>query len=172
MGVTALRTDVTLRRAHEADAATIARHRADMFSDMGDLPEALRADLEDATRRRLTDALRSGEYVGWLVETDDAERAVVAGGGVLVRARLPRPGTVAGVPRVLVGREAIVYNMFTERAWRRRGLARRLMEEIVAWARASDVDGLVLHASDEGRPLYASLGFVDTNEMRFAATLR
>jgi hypothetical protein len=30
---------------------------------------------------------------------------------------------------------------------------------------------LVLHASDDGRALYESLGFVATNEMRYAGAL-
>jgi hypothetical protein len=37
---------------------------------------------------------------------------------------------------------------------------------IVAWGRESGLGSLYLHASDEGRPLYRSLGFVPTNEMR------
>jgi GNAT superfamily N-acetyltransferase len=165
-------SDVLVRRAHEGDSATIARHRADMFSDMGQLPAHLRGELEDATRRLLSDALRTGEYVGWLVETTDGTATIVAGGGVLLRARLPGLGATTSGPCVLTGREGIVYNMFTERGWRRRGFARRLMKEILAWAPSSDVSSLVLHASDQGRPLYASLGFVGTSEMRYARPLR
>jgi len=41
------------------------------------------------------------------------------------------------------------------------------MEQIIAWARAERLDRLVLHASDEGRGLYAKMGFIQTNEMRF-----
>ena len=41
------------------------------------------------------------------------------------------------------------------------------MEQIIAWARAERLDRLVLHASDEGRVLYAKMGFIQTNEMRF-----
>ena len=164
---------IHIRRATIADAAVIARHRADMFADMGDLPDTLRARLETASTRALAGALHTGDYVGWLCEdTSTPERRLVAGGGVLLRARLPGPRTIAGTSQLLTGREAIVYNMFTEREWRRRGLARRIMDEILAWARSTaDVDSLVLHASDEGRPLYASLGFVATNEMRFNAPL-
>lgn len=57
-------------------------------------------------------------------------------------------------------------NMFTEPGHRRKGLARQLVGEILAWARARGLRTLILHASDEGRPLYTSLGFEPTNEMR------
>jgi hypothetical protein len=36
----------------------------------------------------------------------------------------------------------------------------------VEWCRADGFHGVVLHASDEGRPLYESMGFQTTNEMR------
>ena len=61
--------------------------------------------------------------------------------------------------------------MFTERAWRRRGLARRLMELAIEWARVKGVAKLVLHASPQGRPLYERLGFEPTNEMSYMGDL-
>ena len=62
-------------------------------------------------------------------------------------------------------------NVFTERAWRRRGLAKLLMEHVIAGARTAGVTTLVLHASAEGRPLYEALGFSPTNEMRYTGEL-
>lgn len=50
------------------------------------------------------------------------------------------------------------------------GLAARLMNEILHWARAEKLDRLVLHASEDGRSLYERLGFARTNEMRLAVT--
>jgi len=48
---------------------------------------------------------------------------------------------------------------------------RRTYAEWFDWARRERLDRLVLHASPEGRPLYDRLGFVATNEMRFADEL-
>jgi hypothetical protein len=45
------------------------------------------------------------------------------------------------------------------------------MRHVLEWARCERLDRLVLHASPEGRPLYERLGFVPTNEMRFADEL-
>jgi len=56
--------------------------------------------------------------------------------------------------------------MYTEPEHRRRGLARRLMEAMIGWCREEGYASLFLHASDEGRALYAALGFSPTNEMR------
>ena len=45
------------------------------------------------------------------------------------------------------------------------------MRHVLDWSREQRLDRLVLHASAEGRRLYERLGFVATNEMRFAGDL-
>jgi GNAT superfamily N-acetyltransferase len=70
------------------------------------------------------------------------------------------------------GREGIVLNVFTEKAWRRKGVAQLLMQHVLEWARTAALDRLVLHASDEGTALYDRLGFVPSNEMRYARPLQ
>jgi len=40
------------------------------------------------------------------------------------------------------------------------------MSLILEWARDRGIEVVVLNASDEGRPLYDSMGFRATNEMR------
>jgi hypothetical protein len=50
-------------------------------------------------------------------------------------------------------------------------LLRLLMKIIIEWSREQRLDGLVLHASNEGRALYERLGFVSTNEMGFSGNL-
>jgi GNAT superfamily N-acetyltransferase len=65
-------------------------------------------------------------------------------------------------------RRVTVLNVYTEPTHRRRGLARRVMRVIIDWCHAEGLASIQLHASDDGRPLYASLGFLATNEMRLA----
>jgi GNAT superfamily N-acetyltransferase len=59
----------------------------------------------------------------------------------------------------------LIVNVFTEPEWRQRGLAKLLMNTIIAWSREQNLDALVLHASDDGRALYEQLGFIATTEM-------
>jgi len=130
-----------------------------MFEDMGFTDQqALEAMLASSTpllRRGLAD----GTYRSWLVEMPGV--GIVAGGGVIILSFQSHPSD----PRP---QRAWVVNMFTEPEHRRRGLARRLMEAILEWCRAEGMRSLYLHASDDGRRLYESLGFEATNEMRIA----
>ena len=54
---------------------------------------------------------------------------------------------------------AVVYNVYTEPAHRRRGLARLIMNTIHAWAAAHDITSIALNASRDGQPLYESMGY-------------
>ena len=158
-----------MRLATAADAPALARHRAEMFRDMGELAEEAYELLLEAARRDLATWLAAGEYVGWVASPTERPGEIVAGAGIQLRRLLPRPEQ--GGRALRQGPEAIVLNVFTERAWRRRGLARLLMARVIEWARAHGVARLVLHASREGRPLYEHLGFVATNEMRYRGEL-
>jgi GNAT superfamily N-acetyltransferase len=149
-----------LRRATGDDLGVIGRHRRRMFEDMGHSDLAALDAMERATRPFLADGLRDGSYQGFLLESGGR---VVAGGGVALLPFQPQP-------RDPGSRRAFIINMFTEPEHRRQGLARRLMEAMLAWCRDEGLATVSLHASEEGRPLYASLGFEPTNEMRL--TLR
>lgn len=149
--------DYLLRPVRPGDAAAIASHRARMFHDMGELSDDEVAPLEAASRDQLGPLIDSGEYFGWVIETGDA---VVAGVGVFMHRLLPRRRDLG------LRQEAYVVNVFTEPAHRRRGLSRRLMQELITWCRANGITRITLHAAPAGRPLYESLGFTATNEMR------
>jgi len=150
------------------DVFVVAHHRASMFLDMGVLTPDLVDDLTKRTTVYLRDAVPKGEYVGWLAATAANRDRIVAGAGVQIRRVLPFPRQLASdVVEVAHGREAIVLNVYTERAFRRLGLARALMQQVIAWAGSSDVDRLVLHAAPDGQSLYEALGFTPTTEMRY-----
>jgi GNAT superfamily N-acetyltransferase len=147
----------TVRAATLADAATVTAHRRAMFVDMGET-DAERLDAMCAEFLPWVSArMERGEYLTWLAE--DKTGAVVAGAGLWLMDWPPH----------LVGRQAQrgnLLNVYVERDHRRRGLARRLMQTALDWCRANALEVVILHASDQGRALYESLGFTPTNEMR------
>jgi GNAT superfamily N-acetyltransferase len=148
--------DYRIRCATVDDAAVIARHRAAMFYDMKSVNEIEAASIISASIPQLFEMIAEGDYLGWIVELDEK---VIASGGVMMRRLLPRPGNLQG------SEEAYILNVYTEPEHRRRGLARIIMETILAWCRERDVARVTLHPSDEGEPLYRSLGFERTKEM-------
>ena len=158
-------TRYVIREATVGDAATIAGHRVSMFRDMGQVPsDALAAELLERSTLALDAFLREGSYVGWFA-VDESCR-VLAGVGAHVKPQLPRISH-DGVA-VVTTAVPLVVNVYTEPQLRGQGIARALMTTLMKWATSRGFDRVFLHASEFGRPLYQSLGFVPSNEMRWS----
>ncbi len=147
--------DFTIRRATAADSAALARHRCEMWLAMDDLSSEGYPDMYDQCIRYFEDATRDESYLGWLVTTETGE--VVAGGGFLLRRIAPFPGPDKRV--CPSEKQAHILNIFTEPGYRRYGLARQLVETMLAWCEAEGVGSVTLNASGEGKPLYEKLNF-------------
>ena len=150
-----------VRPATLDDADVLVRHRIEMFADM-DVPLDAAA-LRPAFRAWLAEMMPPGTYRAWLVEH---EGRVVAGGGITV---LPWPPG----PRSMGDRLAFVYNVYTEPAHRRRGLARLLMDAIHDWCRDAGITSMALNASRDGQPLYTAMGYAESaSPMMFLPIVR
>jgi GNAT superfamily N-acetyltransferase len=160
-----------VRRATVEDAGVVARHRARMFHDMGEISDEAYDGFLAASQEWTKRGLTSGEYIGWLAVPKVEPNLIVAGGGVQLRQVPPHPCRPPRDGKFAKGRHAIVLNVFTEPEWRQRGVATFVMEEILRWAREEKLDRLVLHASEKARSLYERMGFIATNEMRFGEEL-
>ncbi len=146
-----------IRFATPTDTPIIVAQRRAMFLDVHPQSDPVLLDMMDSNFAVwVRDRLERGEYIGWFVMDGDT---IAAGAGVWL---IDWPPT----PRDPVGRRAYILNVYTAPAYRRRGLARQMMAAILAWSRAQVLKVVVLHASEFGRPLYESLGFEATNEMR------
>ena len=159
---------IVLRFATAADAELLAEHRVAMFRDMGAIEPAFEAPLRESCSAYFASAIPSGEYVGWIAQPPDGS-APIAGGGVQLRSLLPRPNAVGNA--LLLGREGLVLNVYTTPSWRRRGVAKQIMDTIIAWAAQTGIVRLVLSASPAGRSLYEHMGFVTTREMSYTGPL-
>jgi GNAT superfamily N-acetyltransferase len=138
----------------------MVRHRIGMFADMGTIIDAVQ--VEAAFRRWLVEMMPAGVYRAWVAETsvdnptgDGSRGGIVSGGGTTILPWPPGPSWVGG-------RIAYVYNVYTEPAHRRRGLARLIMDAIHDWCREQGILVVGLNASPDGLPLYDKLGYKPT----------
>ncbi|MBN2372051.1 MAG: GNAT family N-acetyltransferase [Vicinamibacteria bacterium] len=145
-----------IRQATVADVDIIVQQRRGMFAEMGYGDEESRDAMAIAARPFVEAAIEDGSYRGWLAVDGDR---VVAGGGLAIVSFQP-------TPLDLCPRRVWVLNMYTEPAYRRRGMARVLLQGMIRWCGEQGYKSMYLHASDKGRPLYESLGFRPSNEMR------
>ena len=148
-----------VRAATLDDADALVAHRIAMFTDMA-VPLD-RAALDAAFRKWIAETIPKGSFRAWLVEDDRG--AIVAGGGITI---IPWPPG----PHYLHDRLAFVYNVYTDPAHRRRGIARMVMDAIHDWCRQDGIGTIGLNTSADARALYESIGYrVTPNPMMFCA---
>ncbi len=149
--------DVVVRRATLADVPDLVRLRRMMFEWMGcDDPVQL-DDADAACAAYFATAIPANEFCGWLAVTATGE--AVGSGGVVIDQHPPVPGNTSG-------RIGYVMNISVVPAYRRRGIARRIVQTAIEWMEDQGIHYITLHTTEMGRPLYEELGFVPNNEMK------
>lgn len=146
-----------LRRATPDDAPLLASHRAAIWNEIGEWSrEELAPAIPDwiAFIRRAT---ADSTYVAYIAEQDGA---VVGSGALLLQLAFPRPGFDSD-------RAGRMHSVYVAPEARRRGIALAIVNALLAFAREARLIEVSLHPSEVARPLYASLGFTQADEMRF-----
>ena len=146
----------TIRCASTADLETLVEHRGAMFQDMGYNDEAAMRTMSEKFRVWLLEHMNAGDYLAWLATAPDD--TIAAGTGLWL---MDWPPHMIGW-----GSRGNILNVHTNANFRRRGLARALMQAALDWCKQNGIDTVILHASSSGRSLYESMGFAATNEMR------
>ena len=150
---------IRIRIAGMDDLPHLLHHRRSMYEAMGHTDRHMLDEVVRVSDIYFRKALANGRYRGWVAEAD--EPRVVGGGGVVLN-------DWPAHPKESMPLRVWILNMYVEPEFRRRGIAKSLMEAMLAWCRSEGFKNVSLHASDEGKPLYESLGFLPTNEMRLA----
>ncbi|MEC5218771.1 GNAT superfamily N-acetyltransferase [Actimicrobium sp. GrIS 1.19] len=141
-----MQTNWTIRAVEAADGPIVCRHRFNAAETPDGHYSCYLSWLELA--------LAGGTYVG-LVARCDAH--VIAGAGLV----LLDWGPTRDDPGYLRGR---IVNVFTEPEWRRQGVARQLIEELIRLGEQAGIGTFSLGASEKGATLYRQLGFVRYEE--------
>lgn len=148
---------ITYRLATMDDVPEIVQQRHNMFVDMGKPDDVTMRQHSEIFAAWLPKKLSAGDYIGFVAANEAGEN--IAGAGLWLPDWPPHPNKPTT-------RRGYVMNVYVRPAYRRMGIARRLMVDLMEYCRNDNRLLLTLHASDEGYPLYESLGFEETNEMR------
>lgn len=137
----------TVRTVGPDDAASIARHRYFRGEPQEDL---------DAYTAWVVSRIERGTYLGFVAE---AEGQVVGGAGAVLLDWGPTRGEASGT-------RARIVNVYTELPWRKRGIAKALVDKVMGACTEAGIRVFSLAASEEAAPMYRALGFVPyANEM-------
>ena len=99
-------------------------------------------------------ALETGEHVAYLVYDNET---FIGAGGVSFYQVMPTYHNPTG-------KKAYIMNMYTNPAYRRKGIAYQTLNLLVADAKNKGIDAISLEATEMGRPLYEKFGFTGMND--------
>ena len=146
---------ITYRKLEEKDLETFIRMRITQLREEGATEDLdLVPALMDYYHRHMAD----GTFVSWLAVDDDQ---IVGTSGMSFVEKPP----YFGCP---TGRVGLLSSMYTDPAYRRRGIAKELLRRVVEEAREYGCGSVQITASDMGVLLYTDFGFVkNDNFMQF-----
>lgn len=143
-----------VRRATRSDLPVVLDLRLAFDRDLlgGDLPPDRVGPHRSQVADYLATHVEADAYRLWVAE--DEHGRILGMAALVVVDRPPHP-------RSRRSGEGFVVNVYTLPRWRGRGVARAVMEALLADARALGLRRVYLRTSSEGRPLYEAMGFRD-----------
>ena len=143
---------VAIRQATLADLPLLLGFRRAMAEEMDGADEIAVNRMLAALEPYLRSAIPEGRWYSWIAEP---------GGCGSVEIVQWVPGREDPTPQ-----RAWIHSLYVQPAVRRHGIGRQLTDTIIGWCRQQGFKWIYLHASQQGRPLYESLGFEPSTEMR------
>jgi GNAT superfamily N-acetyltransferase len=143
--------DVTIRRLGADDVELVIDRRIAFFCEMrGWTVEEMPAAFI-AANRAFIERTHCRTFHTWIAEAGDECVGVIS---IVVSDAPPRP-------EELRERDGYIINMHVDTSHRSRGIGRLLVNACMDGCEAIGVRRFTLYATDDGRPLYESVGFAD-----------
>lgn len=140
----------TYKQATIADLDELVRTRIVVLRAANKLADDVDMSVvEKESREYYKRALESGEHIAYLVYDQDT---FIGAGGVSFFQVMPTYHNPSG-------RKAYIMNMYTVPEYRRKGIAFKTLDLLVAAAKERGISQISLEATESGRPLYEKYGF-------------
>jgi GNAT superfamily N-acetyltransferase len=153
---------IQIRRASLNDVPTLVRFRSALFKEIGRLKGEEEKSFEKACEQFFTQYIPQDRFISWIAEDNGN---VVAVSGLVFFQKPPSPGN-------LTGKVAYIMNMYTLTEWRKKGLASRLLQEIINFLNQERIISITLHTTEVAKSVYEKKGFIpEDNEMKYTVPL-
>lgn len=143
------------KRATLADIKILTETRIEVLRAANHLTDDTdMSEVERESYNYYQKALHEGSHIAYLVF--DGNRFVGAGGVSFFQV-MPTYHNPSG-------KKAYIMNMYTDSAYRRKGIATKTLDLLVRDIKNRGITAISLEATDMGRPLYEKYGFIKMND--------
>lgn len=154
-GVFAMGEEIlTIREAMKQDEAIIAKHLCQIACELEFPPSSIRQDSLEKTIQFIDYARRELRYKGFVAELNNE---IIGSTSCQILELYPMVSDQY--------QKGYIWGVYVEPSHRRQGVATKLMKQAMIYLKEIGCTKAVLHASDQGKLLYARLGYTESNEM-------
>jgi GNAT superfamily N-acetyltransferase len=146
---------ILYRLAAESDLPALAQLRWDFRTEWSETPPPGKEEFLVYCTDFLLRGWTGGQWVYWIAEE---EGQIISQVFVLRITKIPKPARWHD-------EFGYVTNVYTRPAYRNRGIGAQLMQQVIAWAQAEDLELLVLWPSERSVPFYERAGFSAENDI-------
>lgn len=145
--------EIVYRRAQINDVQGLVDLRVQLLKTIRDHPENYETKaVRESIQKNFATAIPSSDFITWVAEYDGK---IVATSGMVVWQKPTIDGEVKS------GKVGYLLNFYTIPEARRKGIATRLLNELIREAKSMGLRYLHLHTSKDGEPVYRKAGFVE-----------
>ena len=137
---------ITYRKLNKNDLDVFIKMRINQLREEGAKEDI---DLTSALRDYYLQHLLDGTFISWLALDEDR---IIGTSGISIVEKPPYFGCPSG-------KIGLLSSMFTDKAYRRKGIAKTLLSKVVDEARKQGCGTVQITASDMGVLLYSNFGF-------------
>ncbi|MCG6134410.1 MAG: GNAT family N-acetyltransferase [Nostoc sp. LLA-1] len=149
---------ITIRETTPPEDSLIAQHFYQMWRDNDVLDEVMSPNWLDITLEFITQARQELFYQAFVAEVN----SVIVGSASCQLFSGLYPNVFTAEYRKL----GYIWGVYVETAYRRQGIAKQLTQSAMSHLKAIGCTRVVLNASPSGKPVYSSLGFLESNAMQ------
>ena len=136
-----------------ADLQALLEWRFEVIENVFGVKPSLELMIEN--ERYYLDAVSNGNHEAFIAAFDGQD---VGCGGVCYSMELPSPDNPSGCCAYLM-------NIYVRKDFRQHGVAHEIVRHLIEHARRNNCGKIYLEATEEGKPVYRSLGFEDMDGM-------
>lgn len=141
---------ITYRKLTENDLDIFIKMRINQLREEGAKEDV---DLEPALKDYYQRHMADDTFISWLALDDNR---IIGTSGMSIVEKPPYFGCTSG-------KIGLLSSMFTDKAYRRKGIAKTLLSKVIDEARKQGCGTVQITASDMGVFLYADFGFLKNN---------
>jgi ribosomal protein S18 acetylase RimI-like enzyme len=146
-----------IREATFQETSIIAEHFYQLWRDNKVPPESLKPNYQEITLQFIKNASQKLHFKAYFAEL---EGKIIGSASCQLYEGL--------YPHILAEnyrKYGYIWGVYVEKVYRGRGIGKQLTASAIAHLKSLNCTRIVLHASPSGKPIYTSLGFVESNGM-------